>query len=79
MGWEQIEEKHKVEFEKAFVSCDDEYEKHYIINLIQSEFVTLKRGEVLAAVEECYKNMPAPRQRTKFLAAVAAKLDLLYM
>ena len=71
MSWTNVDDKHKKKYDRLFVSCEEPYEKEYIINTIMEEFPFLKRESVERAVEHCCKKIPAPRERGRFLQCVA--------
>jgi hypothetical protein len=73
MSWNNVDDKHKKRYDKNFVSCDERYERDYIIQIILEEFPNLTRARVEAAVDHCCKSISAPRPRNRFWECVAAQ------
>jgi|WetSurMetagenome_2_1015567.scaffolds.fasta_scaffold1336461_1 hypothetical protein len=78
MSWEQIDDKHKKAFDKNFVSCEEYFEKNYIIKTILEHYPNLTRVEVEAAIIHCCITIPAPHPRKSFFQCVARQLGMEY-
>lgn len=70
MSWINVDDKHKKKYDRNFVSCEEQYEREYVINTILEEFTYFKRESVTRAVEHCCRTMSAPRERKAFLDCV---------
>jgi hypothetical protein len=74
MSWNDVDDKHKKRFDRIFVSCEENYEKNFIIDSIVEEFPWYTRARVEAAVGHCCRIIPAPRPRKAFWECVANQL-----
>lgn len=74
MSWNNVDNKHKKNYDKNFVSCEEAYERTYIINTILGEFPGISKVSVEAAVNFACTTIKAPRHRTLFLKSVAKYL-----
>jgi hypothetical protein len=74
MSWENVDNKHKKKYDRYFVSCDEVYEREFIINTILEEFPRHSRFSVERAVDHCCKTISAPRERKEFLKCVENQL-----
>ncbi len=74
MSWEQVDDKHKKKFDKNFVSCEEPYERKYIIDTITEHFPYASRSRVEQAITHCCKTIRAPRDRKAFLKCLADNL-----
>jgi len=70
MSWTTVDDKHKKKFDKEFVSCEEAYERKYVIDTIMEEFPYFNRVSVERAVEHCCKTIKSPRPRKAFLDCV---------
>jgi hypothetical protein len=71
MSWNAVDDKHKKKYDRNFVSCEEPYERKYIIDTIMEHFPYFKRDSVERAVDHCCKTIRAPRDRKKYLQCVA--------
>jgi hypothetical protein len=78
MSWNNIDDKHKKKYDRGFVSCEEHYEKVYIIDTILEHLPDYTREQVEKAVEHCCKTIGAPRPRKQFLQCVAQQLGSSY-
>lgn len=74
MSWENVDNKHKKKYDRNFVSCQEPYERKYIIDTILEEFPNFSRARVESAVDHCCRAIPAPRPRANFLNCVKNQL-----
>ncbi len=74
MSWNSVDNKHKVRYDRNFVSCQEPYERKYIIDTILEEFPYYTRAKVENAVDHCCRAIAAPRPRTTFLNCVQNQL-----
>jgi hypothetical protein len=74
MNWRAVDDKHKKHFDKNFVSCEEPYERRFMINTILQEFPLLSTVEVAEAVDHCCNTIPAPRPRDRFIQCLKEKL-----
>ncbi len=75
MSWEQIDDKHKRQFDAKFVSCDEDYEKEYLKKLILDSFPGVyTEKQIDAAISHCCKAIPAPRPRSTFMTCLKNEL-----
>lgn len=79
MSWNTVDDKHKRKYDRGFVSCEEYYERKYIIDSIMEHFPNLTRSKVESAVDHCCRTIPAPRPRKKFLQCVANELGMTYV
>lgn len=70
MSWQNVDDKHKKRYDRNFVSCDESYERKYVIDTILEEFPFFNRTSVERAVDHCCKTIRAPRERKAFLNCV---------
>lgn len=75
MSWDNVDNKHTKHFDSNFVSCDEAYERAYIIHLVAEEFPGYNEEKIVAAVMHCCRTIPAPRPRKQFWNCVAAQLE----
>ena len=73
VSWEEVDDKHKRKYDRDFVSCEEYYERKFVIAAILQHF-HYSRAMVEAAVVHCCKTIPAPRPRKTFLQCIAKKL-----
>jgi hypothetical protein len=78
ISWNLIDDKHKKAFDKYYVSCEEYFEKNYIIKTIMEYYPSLTRMEVETAVIHCGKSIPPPRPRKAYLQCVARQLGMEY-
>ena len=71
MSWKNVEDKHRKNFERDFVSCGEYYERQFVIDTIVEEFPFLVREKVKVAVDHCCIAIPPLRPIDKFLQCVA--------
>jgi hypothetical protein len=71
MSWNNVDNKHKKRYDKNFVSCEEQYERQYVIDTILDEFPQYTKEKVEAAVNHCCRTIPAPRARITFLECLA--------
>lgn len=75
MSWTTVDDKHKKRFDRDFVSCEETYERRFIIDTILEHFPWLTHAQVSAAVDHCCKTIPAPRPRDRFIQCLKRQLD----
>jgi hypothetical protein len=74
MSWNNVDDKHKRRFDRNFVSCEEAYEKKYIIDTIMEEFPYFNRNNVGRVVDHCCQIMRSPRPRKEFLDCVSKNI-----
>ena len=74
MGWENVDDKLKKGIDARFVSCEESYEKSYIKKITKEEFPYLRDSLIDSAIDECCKNIRAPRPRKDFIDCLKRKL-----
>jgi hypothetical protein len=74
MSWNNVDDKHKKKYDRNFVSCEESFEKKYIIDTIMEEFPYFVRANVERAVEHCCRTIRAPRGRKEFLKCVSENI-----
>jgi len=57
MSWNTVDDKHKKKYDRNFVSCDEKYERDFIIQIILEVFPYLSRPKVEAAVDHCCRTI----------------------
>lgn len=75
MGWNELDNKLKRRLDRAFVSCDEDYELQTVADAVLEEFPSLTRDEVLWAIDGCCKSIRAPRPRSEFLRCLRKRLS----
>ena len=71
MSWDKVDDKHKKKYDRYFVSCEESYEKKFILDSIMEEFPYFKRDSVERAIDHCCRTIRAPRDRKAFLKCVS--------
>ena len=74
MSWSNVDNKHKKKYDKNFVSCEEAYEKKFIIDIISEEFPKLNKPAIEKAVDSCCISIKAPRPRGEFINCIKRKL-----
>ena len=74
MGWNEIDNKFKKKYDKQFVSCEEVYEREYIINLIMENFSDIPRERIEKAISQCCKELSDPRETKDFWECLSNKL-----
>jgi len=74
MGWNEVDDKHKKKFDREYISCEDIFEKNFIVDTICDE-CDHNRADVYNAVINCCLSIPTPRSRKNFLDCVKSKLN----
>lgn len=74
MSWNNVDNKHKLKYDRNYVSCEEYYEREFIINTILYEFPNYSKERVKAVIENCCRTIPAPRDRVQFLRCVQSHL-----
>ena len=75
MNWGDSDNKLKVNLDKRYVSCDEQYEKDKVLHEISKERPKLQKAVIQRAIEECCSEVLAPRDRAVFYDCVRQKLD----
>lgn len=73
MDWNAQDDKKKKGVDAQDVSCDEGYEKDYLVQQIMREYGVSEK-DAKAAVEQCCRKVEAPRPRKDFLACVKDRL-----
>ena len=74
MSWNDVDNKHKKRYDRNFVSCDEKYERDYIIQIIQEGFPYYSKAQIETAIDHCCRTIRAPRPRKVFWDCVANRL-----
>ena len=74
MGWDTINDKHNMKFNRHFVSCDDPSEMLYIKECIKVEFPILSEDTINNAILSCCASILAPRLRSAVISCLKKKL-----
>ncbi len=70
MSWDKVDDKHKKKYDRDYVSCEESYERRYVIDTILEHFPHLTRVKVEQAVDHCCRTIRAPQQQKIFLKCV---------
>lgn len=70
MSWNNIDDKHRKKYDRNFVSCEEPYERKYMVDIIMEEFPYFDRISIERAVNHCCKIISSPRDRQIFLKCV---------
>ncbi len=73
MSWSNVDNKHKKKYDRNFVSCEEAYERQFIIDTIAEEFPKLDRPAIEEAINACCKSIKAPRTRESFIKCIKKK------
>jgi hypothetical protein len=76
VGWNEVDNKHKKQYDKNFVACDESYERAYIKKIVKEEFPASSDSAIDTAIASCCASISAPRPRDKFLACMKQKLGV---
>ena len=74
MNWDDSDNKLKVNLDKKYVSCDEQYEKEKVLHEISKKNPGVQKAVIQRAIEECCKEVSAPRDRGVFHDCVIKKL-----
>ncbi len=66
MDWSEVNDKTKKKINRNFVSFAEKREMEYL-KVIKEEFPYLSESKVNQVIEECCKEIPAPKPRSNFL------------
>ncbi len=76
MGWPEANKKVDKNIDGQFVACSEDYELDYIKKAIQDEVdEDYSEKEIETAIEECCKDVDAPRPRKDFMKCMRSKLE----
>lgn len=59
-----------------FFACTESWERDYLINKIKKHFPNLTLQQIVNAIEQCCKTIPAPHPRRTFVECVMQRLGL---
>ena len=74
MSWSNVDNKHKKQYDKNFVSCEETYERAYIKKVIKEEFPGLSDSAIDNAIVSCCSEIKAPRPRQAYWECLRKKL-----
>lgn len=76
MGWENVDNRHKRHIDSNFISCSEKYELSYLKKLIKEEYPLLSEYHIDIAISHCCNDVPAPRERERFLLCLKNRLGV---
>jgi len=75
MSWYNQDDKEIIDPDKPFVSCDEDYELDYIVDILVERW-GVDRYSAERAVENCCNKVQPPRPRDEFLECLRDELGL---
>jgi hypothetical protein len=76
MGWNNVDDKHKKEMDKFYVSCEEDYEVNYLVKIIKEEYPYIAELDIRKAITSCCLQIKAPRKREEFMICLKNKLGV---
>jgi hypothetical protein len=73
-NWSDYDNRKKKLEDRFFFSCDESWEVDYLVSKIKKNYPLKTETAIRAAITSCCKDVPAPRQRDKFVRCVMSKL-----
>jgi hypothetical protein len=72
--WSEYDNKKKKHTDAQFFSCDEPWEREYLVRTIRKVYSQYSNDDVETAISACCKAVPAPRPRKAFVECVMFKL-----
>jgi hypothetical protein len=74
--WSDYDNKKKKGVDARFFSCEEQWERDYLINKIMKIYPSKNRAQIVSAINSCCvsADMPSNKPRTQFVACVMSKI-----